>query len=133
MTKSQEPPRRRGRRKVCLIATVHPGRGLSSALQNHLASEVPEVEFTLSARDELDAIWVCGYEPGRERLVRSLRQRHPAAVIVVTGRDPAEAWEAEVRQAGADFAFSWPIAFEVLEAVLRGNSPLRDELLSDPS
>ena len=115
-------------RTVCLIATLNPDRGLAIALRQHLAEVVPEIEFTLASRTAVDAIWVCGYEEGRERLVRSLRQRHPDAVIVVTGREPVGAWEPEVARAGADFAFSWPVAYEVLEAGLRGALPHKKSL-----
>ncbi|MEM7310060.1 MAG: hypothetical protein AAF682_25515 [Planctomycetota bacterium] len=94
-------------------------------MQQHLSIEVPQIEFLLSPRDEdeVDAIWICGYEPGQDRVVRTLRRRHPEAVIVITGRDPVEDWEQEVAQAGADFAFSWPVAYEVLQSVLLGGLP----------
>lgn len=113
------------RRTVCLLTTLNPDRGLSIALQQHLSIEVPQIEFLLSPRDEdeVDAIWICGYEPGQDRVVRTLRRRHPEAVIVITGRDPVEDWEQEVAQAGADFAFSWPVAYEVLQSVLLGGLP----------
>lgn len=123
MSPSDQPTKPSEARTVCLIATLNPDRGLAIALRQHLAEVVPEIEFTLASRADVDAIWVCGYEEGRERLVRSLRQRHPDAVIVVTGREPIEDWEPEVARAGADFAFSWPVAYEVLQAGLRGNLP----------
>jgi len=128
MSPMDRPKKRGAARTVCLIATLNPDRGLATALRQHLAEVVPEIEFTLASRDDVDAIWVCGYEEGRERLVRSLRQRHPDAVIVVTGREPVDDWEPEVARAGADFAFSWPVAYEVLQAGLRGDVPHRKSL-----
>jgi DNA-binding response OmpR family regulator len=110
----------RPRRLICLLSTLNPDRGLSVALRQNLAEVLPEIDFTLDPRDAVDAVWVCGYEPGRRRLVQALRQHHSAAILVVTGRDPAEDWEQEVLSAGADVAFSWPVAYEVLQAVLRG-------------
>ena len=110
-------------RLSCLLATLNPDRGLSIALRQHLRDVLPDIEFTLESREESDAIWVCGFEPGRGRLVRALRQRHPEAILVVTGRDPVEDWEPEVAAAGADFAFSWPVAYEVLRTVLAGGLP----------
>ena len=114
-----------GRRTVCLLTTMNPDRGLSIALQQHLSEEVPDIEFLLSPReqDHVDAIWVCGYEPGHAKVVRTLRGRHPDAVLLITGREPVEDWEAEVGHAGADFAFSWPVAYEILQSVLRGGMP----------
>ena len=115
----------RSKRLSCLIATFHAERALTVALRQNLAQVLPEIEFTLEARAAVDAVWVCGYESGRPRLVRALRDRHPEAVLVVTGRDPVEEWEAEVAAAGADFAFSWPVAYEVLQSVMRGGLPSR--------
>jgi hypothetical protein len=113
------------KRLCCLLSTVSPDRGLVVALRQNLTEVLPEIEFTLEARADVDAIWLCGFEPGRLRLVRALRERHPDAVLVVTGRGPVEAWEEEVAQAGADFAFSWPVTYEVLSTVLRGGLPSR--------
>ncbi len=112
-----------GNRTVCLLTTLNPERGLSLALRQHLEEEVPEIDFTLEPRDRVDAIWICGYEPGHAKLVRTLREHHGDAVIVVTGREPVEEWESEVADAGADFAFSWPVAYGLLENVLRGGLP----------
>jgi len=113
----------RAKRLCCLIATFHAERALTVALRQNLAQVLPEIEFTLEARAAVDAVWVCGYETGRPRLVRALRERHPDAVLVVTSRDPVEEWEAEVAAAGADFAYSWPVAYEVLRNVMRGGLP----------
>ena len=55
--------------------------------------------------------------------MRTLRSRYPDAILLVTGRDPVEEWEAEVAQAGADFAFAWPIGYEVLSSILQGGLP----------
>jgi hypothetical protein len=111
-------------RTVCLIATLNPDRGLSIALRQHLVEVVPEIQFTLDPLPAgVDSVWVCGYEEGREGIVRSLRMCHPSAVIVVTGREPVEGWEPEVARAGADFAFTWPVAYDVLRSGLRGTLP----------
>ena len=110
-------------RPICLLTTPSSDRGLSKALVQHLAEEVPEIAFTLDpgpSPEAIDAVWVCGHAPGSGALVRDLHGRYPAAVLVVTGREPTEDWEEEVRAAGADWAFSWPIAWDVLENLLRG-------------
>jgi hypothetical protein len=113
----------RPKRLSCLLSTLNPDRGLIVALRQNLAEVLPEIEFTLEAQIDVDAIWLCGFEPGRLRLVRALRERHPDAVFVVTGRGPVEDWESDVAQAGADFAFSWPVTYDVLATVLRGGLP----------
>ena len=118
--KNQTQDRDTRQRAVCLLTTLNPDRGLSIALQQHISAELPEIDFTLTPRDEVDAIWVCGYEPGRDKVIRTLRTRHPDAVLLITGREPVEDWEAEVAKSGADFAFAWPVPFEVLQSVLTG-------------
>ncbi|MCZ6596637.1 MAG: hypothetical protein O7B99_03260 [Planctomycetota bacterium] len=118
--------RRAPQRPVCLLTTPSSDRGLSKALVQHLAEEVPEIAFQLDPGprpEAIDAVWVCGYRPGFAGHVRDLHDRHPAAVMVVTGREPTEDWEEEVRAAGADWAFSWPIAWDVLESLLCGTAP----------
>lgn len=122
-TRPQDTGPERLDRKVCLLATVKPERALAQPLLQHLTDEVPEVQFTLEAREDVDAVWICGYEPGFQRLVRKLRERHPEAILVVTGREPVEDWESEVAAGGADFAFSWPVAYEILESVMKGGMP----------
>ena len=78
-------------RLVCLLTTLHPERALSNALVQHLSQEMPDMDFTLRSEDP-DVVWVCGFEPGAENLVRELRLQHPAAVIVVTGRGSVKSW-----------------------------------------
>jgi hypothetical protein len=115
-------------RLVCLLTTLHPERALSRALVQHLSQEMPDIEFTLEERDAQHAVWVCGYQRGSADLVAELRERHPRAVLVVTGRGPTEWWEDEVRTAGADFVCSWPIPYARLSRLLhcRRSSPLTD-------
>ena len=76
------------------------------------------MEFTLHGHDP-DVVWVCGFEPGAENLVRDLRSEHPDAFLVVTGRGPVEAWTDGVREAGADYSCSWPIPVEELKRILQ--------------
>ena len=111
--RSQGPP-------VCLLTTVHPERSLSLGLAQHLGEELPELTFVLEApaSRELQAIWVCGYEPGLAQMVAKLRREHPEAVLVVTGRGPVEDWNDEVLVAGADFACAWPLPFRRLGKLL---------------
>ena len=97
------------RQPLCLIAALHPERGLGHALAQHLASELPWLDFTLDDGPGIDAVWLCGYERGHAPLVRAWRTRHPAAILLVTGREPAEAWSGEALAAGADHALSWPM------------------------
>lgn len=110
----------------CLLTTVHPERGLSRALVQHLTLEMPDIEFTLRAQPSLGAVWICGYEAGTAHLVRELRERHPHSLLVVTGRGPVSAWRKDVLDAGADYACSWPLPFGELNRILhrRKQSPL---------
>lgn len=110
-------------RTTCLLSTMNPDRGLSIALQQNLSLEVPEIDFTLSPGDDVDSIWVCGYEAGQAKVVRTLRSRYPDAILLVTGRDPVAEWNSDVAQAGADFAFAWPVGYEVLNSILQGGLP----------
>ena len=96
-------------RPCCLIAPVRSSRGLGHALTQHLASELPGLDFALTDRPGIDAVWLCGYERGHAALVRAWRARHPLAILLVTGREPAETWAEEVHAAGADHALSWPV------------------------
>ena len=59
-----------------------------------------------------------GYEGGAPGLVRELRERHPLAVLIVTGRGTSEGWEEEVTSAGADCACPWPLAIDHLKRIL---------------
>lgn len=115
----QEPRWTRSARPRCLVAALHPERGLGHALAQHLASELPGLDFLLSDRPDIDAVWLCGYEAGHAALVRAWRVRHPDATLLVTGRVPAEAWAAEVLAAGADHAFSWPVDLARIARLLR--------------
>ena len=111
--------RRRGQRLECLLTTVHPERALSNALAQHLAEEMPDIDFTLDpGRPDPDVVWVCGYEAGAEDLVRQLRLRHANAFLVVTGRGPIELWADGVREAGADYACGWPVPVGELVRIL---------------
>lgn len=105
-------------RLTCLLTTLHPERALSLALVQHLAEEMPDIQFTLAQQSPVDVVWVCGYERGAQGLVRALRGRHPHAVLVVTAKEPEELWSAEVLAAGADSALSWPVDFARLSRIL---------------
>ena len=105
---------------ACLLTTVHPERALSRALIQHLGHELPDVDFTLRTDRPCDAVWVCGYEPGRAELVRRIRARYPNALLLVTGRGPTELWAGEVLRAGADSVYSWPLPYRRLSRILHG-------------
>lgn len=105
---------------ACLLTTVHPERALSRALIQHLAQELPDVDFTLRTDRRCDAVWVCGYERGRADLVRRIRQRYPHAQLLVTGRGPTETWAGEVLRAGADSVHTWPLPYRRLSRILHG-------------
>lgn len=126
---AEAPPRRRwdeGCRLSCLLTAVHPERGLSRALVQHLTHEMPDIRFTLDAATaDLSAVWVCGFEPGAGELVRAVRRRHPDAFLVVTGRGPVERWIDEVRAVGADHACTWPVPYALLSRVLHRRRTLR--------
>ena len=106
-------------RPVCLLTTCHPERGLSRALIQHLAEELPGVTFTLRATEGITAVWICGYERGAADLVSLVRSRYPDALLLVTGRGNPGEWRSEVQAAGADHAASWPIPFDELSRLLR--------------
>jgi len=75
------------------------------------------MQFTLASQDP-DVVWVCGFEPGAEDLVRDIRSKNPDAFVVVTGRGPVETWETGVREAGADYSCGWPLPVEELTRIL---------------
>jgi hypothetical protein len=83
---------------------------------------MPDIDFTLEELPDVDAVWVCGYERGAARLVRDLRDRHPSAVLIVTGRGASEAWADEALAAGADCASPWPLGIERLSRILHRRS-----------
>ena len=121
--RQNKPPRwDAGPRIRCLLTPVHPERSLSLALSQHLSLELPDVEFVLKPQDELDAVWVCGYEPGAHDLIRKLREETPRALLLVTGKGKVEVWKPEVLAAGADFALGWPIPFSELSRILHRQS-----------
>ncbi|HEX6884166.1 MAG TPA: hypothetical protein VF530_12370 [Planctomycetota bacterium] len=101
------------------MAALHPERGLGHALAQHLASVLQDLDFTLHESASIDAVWLCGYEPGHADLVRAWRARHPRATLVVTGRAPSELWAGEVLAAGADHALAWPVDLTRLARLLR--------------
>jgi DNA-binding NarL/FixJ family response regulator len=103
----------------CLLAPLHRERALSNALLQHLSDELPDVVFTLEESDDTDVLWVCGYERGQAELIRTLRQRHPQAKLLVTARAPVELWSAEVLDAGADDVLCWPADLRSLGRALR--------------
>src|SRR5262245_43868806 len=112
-------------RPCCLVAALRPERGLGHALAQHLASELPDLDFTLDDRPGVDALWLCGYERGHAALVRAWRARHPTAILLVTGREPAAAWAGEVLAAGADHALSWPVDLGRLGRLLHARRLVR--------
>ena len=118
-------PPRSGRALTCLLTPLHSERALSLALLQHLSQELPDLAFTLEDRAGIDVLWVCGYDRGNADLVRSLRERHPLALLLVTAREPEELWSAEVRRAGADLALAWPVDLARLGQVLRRRRRLR--------
>ena len=116
-------PRRRRGRLLCRLTTLHPERALSFALVEHLAREMPDIDFTLGEGGEPEIVWVCGFGAGAENLVLDLRRSDPETFIVVTGRGQVESWEEGARAAGADFCCGWPLPVEELAEILR--APLR--------
>src|SRR6185436_387324 len=91
----------------------------SLALVHYLAQEIPDVRFTLDPRENANAVWVCGYGGSAASYLGRLRELHPDATIVVTGRAPAASWASSVIEAGADFAYSWPVDYRLLGRILR--------------
>ena len=108
----------RKRRLQCLLTTMHPERMLSRALIQHLTAEMHDIDFTLRQRDHHDVIWVCGYQPGGDALVRELRDRHPESFVIVTGRGSVEEWREPVLAAGADLVCPWPLPYAELNRIL---------------
>lgn len=104
---------------VCLLATLHPERGLSLALIQHLTEELPNVEFTLVPRADVDLVWVCGYESGNAQLIAGLRARYPHASLLASSRESEETWAREVLDAGADDVLTWPVELARLARILR--------------
>lgn len=105
-------------RTTCLLTPLHPERSLSHALVQHLAQEMPDIEFSLHC-EAPDVIWVCGYEPGSEALIEALRSKNPLSAIVVTGRGAVIGWEEQVHAAGGDYCCGWPLPMGDLTQILR--------------
>ena len=109
---------RGGRRLLCRLTALHPERALSLARVQHLAQELPDIDFTLEDRPDIDVIWACGYERGNPAQIRLLRAHHPHTLLLVTAKEHEDLWTDEVRAAGADSALSWPIDLERLNRLL---------------
>jgi hypothetical protein len=109
------------RKPRCLVTNLHPERGLSRALRQHLSLVLDRVEFTLEAEGAIDAIWVCGYEPDQRARVAELRARHPDVMLLVTGGHIPSGWEQGVLDVGANHAREWPLSFDVLGSLLVGH------------
>lgn len=109
-TRAEPRPRRWdfGCSLTCFLTTLHPEKALARALIQHLSHEMPDINFTLEDRSDVDAVWVCGYEPGARDFVRGIRAAHPESELLVTGRPPLEIWQDEARSAGADHTCAWP-------------------------
>jgi hypothetical protein len=110
---------------TCLLTPLHSERALSLALLQHLAEELPDLDFTLEDRGDADVLWVCGYERGNAELIQGLRLHHPWALLLVTAREPEELWSDEVLRAGADLALAWPVDLARLGQLLRQRSHLQ--------
>lgn len=110
------------RRRV-LLSVTRRGRGLSRALLEHLAAELPELAFTLDERAPVDAIWLCGFDGNGPDQLRRLRADHPRAVVLVTRRGRADGWERVALARGADHAVAWPVPYGRLSRILSGAEP----------
>ena len=121
-------PVREARGLRCFLTAHHPERALSLALVQHLSEEMPDIRFLHEHRPgrdpAIDVVWLLGYERGSSQAVRQLRERYPAAVLVVTA-SAREPWEGEVLAAGADCALSWPVDYRRLSAALHRRSVQR--------
>ena len=111
---------RRHRRALCLLTDFHPERCLSLALRAHIAAVLPSIQFSLKESGDLDAIWVCGYEPSELERVRALRERHPDCLLLVTSglRAGQHGWDGDVLAVGADHALEWPCSIQSLSDLL---------------
>ncbi len=121
-------PDARIRRPRCLLTDLHPERGLSSVLRGHLAVELPGIEFTLEPAGELDAVWICGYEPAALPRIGEFRRRFPSTLLLVTSGIRGGGWEQEAIDAGADHALEWPCSMSSLSSLLSHDEPFEDEL-----
>ncbi len=109
---------------VCLLATLHPERGLSRVLAQHLVQELPHVTFSLRPDvGRIHTVWLCGYEPGGADVLRRLRAQHPTSHLLVSGRHPIAHWAWEAEEAGADAVCAWPVSLDRLDVLLHGKRP----------
>jgi broad specificity phosphatase PhoE len=104
---------------------LHRERALARALVQHLGEELHEVDFALIDHPSIDVLWMCGYERGNAALIGRWRARHPHATLLVTAKEPVEAFAGEVLAAGADHALSWPVDLARLERILTRRRPLQ--------
>jgi len=113
-------------RTICQVLPLKDEQGFAVALVRLLDRSIPEVHFQLSAADQADWLWVCGYEPCDFERVAQLRTelerggniatRRPR--LLVTGRSMAPSCRSQLLHVGVDLALEWPYPIDALRACL---------------
>lgn len=105
---------------------MDPEQGLTRTLAATLSEELREIAFTTREPEAPQIIWALGFEPGHERTLKLLRQRHANARLVISARDLDSGAVDQLRNAGVDALLEWPAALPRLRAVLSGMARRRD-------
>jgi hypothetical protein len=113
-------------RTVCQVLPLKDEQGFAVALVRLLDRSIPEVHFQLSAAEQPDWLWICGFEPcDFERVARLRSELEPGGGVargrprlLVTGRSLAPIWRDELVRAGVDLVLEWPLPVDELRARL---------------
>jgi hypothetical protein len=117
-------PRHRARnrelteRRACRVLPLKDEQGLGNSLVRLLDQAIPELHFRVGEHGPVDWIWVCGFESEDLERVRSLREAHPDAQVLVTGRHIDQRWMDRLAAVGVDLALPWPLPLQALRSHL---------------
>ncbi|QDU85882.1 hypothetical protein Pla163_30280 [Planctomycetes bacterium Pla163] len=117
-------PRHRARnrelavRRACRVLPLKDEQGLGNSLVRLLDQAIPELHFRVGEHGPVDWIWVCGFESEDLERVRSLREAHPDAQVLVTGRRMDPGSLERLAEVGVDLALPWPLPLQALRSHL---------------
>jgi hypothetical protein len=109
----------RAARALCLVVPLGGDRLLARAAVELLRADFRHLSPTLEPLPGIRVLWACGYRPGAVPEVDRLRREHPAARLVVTGRE-VERDRAELFRLGVHRVLRWPVPLDALRVALTG-------------